>query len=174
MPEGDRRRLEVVVSPLVPEDWPDVRRIHEEGIATGVATLDPESPDWATWNAGHRPDGRSVARVDGVVVGWVALSPYSSRPVYSGVAWESVYVSEAARGAGVGTRLLAQLVADAEAGGVWTLLAGVLADNVPSLALHRRLGFREIGVNRRLGRGRDGRWRDVVLLERRSEVVGAD
>ena len=162
----------VAIDPMTPADWPAVQRIHQEGIATGVATLDPESPDWATWDAGHRPDCRFVARIGGDLVGWVALSPYSGRPVYAGVAWESVYVASAARRSGVGRALLDRLVSASEAAGTWTLLAGILADNRASLALHRRVGFREIGVNRRLGQDARGRWRDVVLMERRSPVVG--
>jgi len=164
----------LTIEPMTPADWPAVRRIHGEGIATGVATLDPESPDWGRWDAGHRPDCRFVARLQGTVVGWVALSPYSARPVYGGVAWESVYVARGARRSGVGRALLEQLVQASEAAGVWTLLAGIVADNRPSLLLHRRAGFREIGLNRRLGRDRHGRWRDVVLMERRSEVVGPE
>jgi phosphinothricin acetyltransferase len=162
------------IEPMTAADWPAVRRIHQEGIATGVATLDPESPDWERWDAGHRADCRFVARIDGVVVGWTALSPYSGRAVYAGVAWESVYVGKGARRSGVGTALLERLVIESEAAGIWTVLAGILADNRPSLALHLRAGFREIGINHRLGRGKDGRWRDVVLMERRSEVVGGD
>ena len=164
--------MSVVVEPMTPADWPAVHRIHGEGIATGVATLDPESPDWAQWDAAHRDDCRFVARRGSDVVGWIALSPYSARPVYRGVAWESVYVGKGARGGGIGRALLERLVEASEAAGVWTLLAGILADNRASLALHRRAGFREIGVNRRLGRDPSGRWRDVVLMERRSEVVG--
>jgi len=159
---------------MTPADWPAVRRIHYEGIATGVATLDPKSPDWDRWDAGHRRDCRFVARRGGDVVGWVALSRYSARTVYAGVAWESVYVAKGARRGGVGRALLERLVAESEAAGIWTLLAGIVADNRPSLLLHRRAGFREIGLNRRLGRDRHGRWRDVVLMERRSEVVGVD
>ncbi len=162
----------VTVEAMSPDDWPSVRRIHQDGIATGVATLDPESPDWERWDAGHRPDCRLVARLGGEVVGWTALSPYSARPVYRGVAWESVYVATRARGGGIGRSLLSRLVEESEASGVWTLLAGILADNRASLALHHGAGFREIGINRRLGRDGRGRWHDVVLMERRSEIVG--
>ena len=172
MSEPERSPVVVTVEPMTPDDWPAVRRIHGEGIATGVATLDPATPDWPAWDAGHRPDCRFVARAGGTVVGWVAVSPYAARPVYAGVAWESVYVAARARGMGVGTALLGHLVAASEQAGIWTLLAGVIADNGASLVLHRRAGFREVGRNRRLGRGPDGRWRDVVLLERRSETVG--
>ncbi len=166
--------MSLVIEAMTPADWPAVHRIHGEGISTGVATLDPESPTWERWDSSHRSDCRFIARREGATVGWTALSPYSARPVYLGVAWESVYVANGARGAGIGRALLERLVEASEAAGVWTLLAGILADNRASLALHARAGFREIGVNRRLGRDAQGRWRDVVLMERRSEVVGTD
>lgn len=158
------------------DDWPDVRRIYQEGIASGDATLESEAPDWDHFDRSHRHDCRLVARFEpgGPVVGWVAVSAYSSRRVYAGVAWESVYVAEEARGRGVGRALLEALITDCEAAGLWTLLAGVLEDNAASLALHERVGFRQIGTQRALGRDRTGRWRDVVLLERRSGLVGTD
>ena len=161
------------IEPMTADDWPEVRRIYVEGIATGNATLERDAPDWAHFDRSHPTDARLVARdAHGIVVGWTALSGYSSRKVYSGVAWESVYVAEAARGRGVGRALLEALIPAAELAGYWTLFAGVLADNAPSLALHERVGFRRVGVQERLGQDARGRWRDVVLLERRSEAVG--
>ncbi len=163
----------IAIEPMTADDWPAVRRIYTEGIATGDATLEREAPDWGHFDRSHPAECRLVARstTDGVL-GWTALGGYSARRVYSGVAWESVYVAEAARGRGVGRSLLEALIAASEAAGYWTLLAGVLAENERSLALHQRVGFRQIGVQRRLGQDAGGRWRDVVLLERRSEVVG--
>ena len=158
------------LEPMTPGDWPTVRRIYAEGIATGLATLERQAPDWDHFDRSHRAEGRIVARSGDAVVGWVALSSYSSRRVYAGVAWESVYVAEAVRGRGIGRALLEQLIATADAAGVWTLLAGVLADNAPSLALHERVGFRRVGVQERLGQDVTGRWRDVVLLERRRAI----
>jgi L-amino acid N-acyltransferase YncA len=161
------------VEPLTLADWPSVRRIHAEGIETGDATLEREPPDWDHFDRSHRHDCRLVARApDDSVVGWTALTAYSGRRVYAGVAWESVYVSAAARGQGVGRGLLETLIEQAEAAGLWTLMAGVMAENEASRALHERVGFREIGVQRALGQDATGRWRDVVLLERRSTVVG--
>ncbi len=159
----------ILIEPMRPTDWPDVRRIYEEGIATGDATLESAAPDWHAWDQAHRPEGRLVARSapDGDVVGWAAMSPYSSRAVYAGVAWESVYVAETARGRGVGRALLTALIERGEGAGVWTLIAGIQAENAASLAVHRRVGFREVGVHRALGRDPTGRWRDVLILERR-------
>jgi phosphinothricin acetyltransferase len=155
-----------------PGHWPAVRAIYGAGIATGNATLEREASDWDAWNAGHRADCRLVA-VDGDrVLGWVALSPYSSRRVYEGVAWVGIYVAPDAQGQGVGRALLEGVIEASEAVGVWTLLAGILPENAASLALHERAGFRRIGVQRRIGQDATGRWRDVVLMERRSPVVG--
>lgn len=162
----------LVIEPMEPGDADAVLAIYGEGIATGNATLEAVTPDWRRWNATHRRDCRFVARVDGRVVGWTAVGNYSSRDVYSGVAWESVYVATAARGMGVGSALLATLVPASEGAGIWTLIAGVLVENAASLALHERAGFRRIGVQERLGRDGRGRWRDVVLFERRSPSVG--
>lgn len=163
-----------VVQPMADGDWFEVRRIYAEGIATGDATLEREAPDWTHFDHSHRHDCRLVARssTGGPVLGWTALTAYSSRRVYAGVAWESVYVGAAARGRGVGRALLEALIPASEEAGVWTLLAGVLADNGASLALHEAVGFRRVGVQRAMGQDATGRWRDVVLLERRSRVVG--
>lgn len=164
-----------IVRPMLEADWPAVCHIYEAGIATGNATLEQVVPAWAAWDAAHRPECRLVA-VDegGLVIGWTALSPHSHRAVYAGVAWESVYVDPRARGRGVGTALLAELLPASEANGVWTLQAGILAENTVSFALHQRVGFRIVGIQHRLGRDATGRWRDVALLERRSDVVGAE
>jgi L-amino acid N-acyltransferase YncA len=163
---------ELRIEPMTAADADAVLAIYAEGIATGNATLDPSAPDWRRWHATHRRECRFVARIDDAVVGWTALSSYSSRDVYSGVAWESVYVAAAARGRGIGRALLAELIPASEAAGVWTLIAGIHPENVASLALHERAGFRRIGVQERVGRDPAGRWRDVVLLERRSHVAG--
>ena len=153
------------------EDWPAVRAIYEQGIATGVATFETQAPTWEAWDEAHRPEHRLVARdATGDVLGWVAVSSYSSRRVYAGVVEESVYIAEAARGRGVGRALLERLLADTEAAGIWTVQAGIQAENLPSLALHEQVGFRRVGIRERIGRDHNGVWRDVVLLERRRRV----
>jgi phosphinothricin acetyltransferase len=159
---------DVRIERMRPGHWPAVLAIYQAGIATGNATLEREAPEWEAWNAGHRTDCRFVA-VDGDrVLGWAALAPYSARSVYDGVAWLSVYVAADAQGRGIGRALVEALVEASEEAGVWTLLAGILPENGASLAIHQRAGFRRIGVQRRLGRDAAGRWRDVVLMERRS------
>jgi phosphinothricin acetyltransferase len=160
----------VQIRPLVESDWPAVASIFEEGIATGDATFETEPPSWDAWDAAHT-DVRVVAERDGGVVGWAALSGTSDRCCYRGVAEVSVYVAAAARGRGVGKALLDAVISRSEAAGIWTLQAGIFPENKPSLRLHLGCGFRLVGVRERLGE-LGGVWRDVLLLERRSEVVG--
>jgi phosphinothricin acetyltransferase len=155
---------------LRPADWPEVAAIYEQGIRTGNATFDLGAPAWDDWDAAHAAEHRFVAVEDGRVVGWVALSPVSDRCCYAGVAEHSVYVTEEARGRGVGRALLEALIESTEKTGIWTLQSGIFPENEPSVALHLALGFRVVGVRERLGR-LHGVWRDVLLLERRSEVV---
>jgi L-amino acid N-acyltransferase YncA len=161
----------VVIRDMEANDWEDVRAVYLEGIATGDATFETDAPEWERWDAAHLAHCRLVARSGETIAGWAALSPVSARRVYAGVAETSVYVSADFRGVGVGHALLGALVICSERHGVWTLQAGVFPENVASLALHRQHGFREVGRRERLGKMND-RWRDVVLLERRSEVVG--
>ena len=169
------RPRRVRIESMTTEDRLEVRRIYAEGIATGDATLEREVPDWAHFDRSHPAECRLVARdASGAILGWTALGGYSSRKVYAGVAWESVYVAEAARGQGIGRALLESLIPASEAAGYWSLFAGVLAENTASLALHERVGFRRVGIQQRMGQDARGRWRDVVLLERRSPTVGGD
>jgi L-amino acid N-acyltransferase YncA len=160
----------IAIRDLRPGDWPEVSRIYAEGIATRNATFETDVPTWEVWDAAHLPGHRLVAVETREVVGWIALVPVSSRCCYAGVAEVSAYVAEQARGQGIGAALLERLVESAEAAGIWTLETGVFPENAPSLALLKRFGFREVGVRERIGR-LDGVWRDVVFLERRSEVI---
>ena len=153
------------------DDWPEVARIFEEGIRTGNATFEIEVPSWEAWDAAHLPEHRLVAERDGRVVGWIALAPVSSRCCYAGVAEVSAYVAEGARGAGVGKALLGAVIESSERAGIWTLETGVFPENAASVGLLQRFGFRVVGTRERIGE-MHGMWRDVVFLERRSEVVG--
>ena len=159
------------IAPLTASHWDAVRAIYLEGISTGHATFQQTAPPWPEWDKSHLPTCRFVAKFESQVIGWAALSPVSSRCVYSGVAEVSVYVAQAARGTGIGTKLLAKLIDDSEEENIWTLQAGIFPENMVSLSLHTRAGFRIVGIRERLG-SMDGRWRDVVLLERRSSVAG--
>lgn len=159
------------VDKMQSEDWGAVRSIYQEGIATGNATFETDAPEWQEWDRSHLRDCRFVARREGQVVGWGALSPVSSRCVYAGVAEVSIYVTASARGEGIGKTLLRTLIEASERQGIWTLQAGVFPENEASIALHMACGFREVGYREKIGQ-MNGHWRDVILLERRSEVVG--
>jgi L-amino acid N-acyltransferase YncA len=165
--------MTLVVEKMLDGHREDVLSVYAEGLATGDATFETEPPDWARWTARHLPACRLVAFSGGRFAGWAALSPVSARRVYAGVAEVSVYVGAGFRGAGVGRSLLSALVRGSEAEGFWTLQASVFPENVASVALHRSCGFREVGRRERVGRLR-GRWRDTILLERRSPNVGVD
>jgi phosphinothricin acetyltransferase len=154
-----------------PDDWPRVAEIYAEGIATGYATFETSVPTYEAWDAGRRKDLRYVAELDGVVAAWVAASPVSARPAYAGVVEHGIYVYPGSTGLGLGSTLLRHFIAASERAGVWTIQSGVFPENTASLALHAGCGFRQVGVRERIGR-LHGRWRDVVLLERRSPVVG--
>jgi len=151
---------------MLADDWPAVAAIFAEGIATRAATFETEPPDYATFDASHHTAHRLVAVEDNRLVGWVALAPTSSRECYAGVAESSVYVSERARGRGVGRALMDALLASAASGGIWTIHAGMFPENTASVALHERFGFRRVGRFERIAR-LDGVWRDTILLELR-------
>jgi len=166
---SDRQSCDIV--PMTEPHWDAVREIYRQGIATGDATFEKSVPDWKEWNERHLASCRLVACVGDRVLGWAALSPVSSRCVYGGVAEVSIYISEELRGRGLGRRLLAALVEASEQNGIWTLQAGIFPENTASIHLHQQAGFRIVGTRERIG-CMDGRWRDTVLMERRSGVVG--
>jgi phosphinothricin acetyltransferase len=159
------------IGAMLPTHWEAVRAIYREGIDTRNATFETETPDWQTWDEKHLQQCRLVASVDDQVVGWAALSPVSSRCVYRGVAEVSIYIAASARGQGIGKALLKALVDESEAAGIWTLQAGIFPENAVSVALHKAFGFREVGIRKHIGKMGDT-WRNVLLMERRSEIVG--
>ena len=163
--------MDLAVDRMRVEDWNEVARIFLEGISTGHATFETHVPSWDEWNAGHIPGSGLVVRAGATVVGWAALSPTSTRRVYAGVAEVTMYVTAGLRGKGIGHELLSRLIALSENLGVWTLQAVVFPENSASVRLHGRLGFREVGRRERIGQ-MNGVWRDVILLERRSQSVG--
>ena len=164
----------IQIRPLGRDDWDNVLAVYLEGIATGLATFETAAPSWARWDSAHLNFARlaAVSEENGLA-GWAALSPVSSRSAYSGVAEVSVYVGSGFRGQGLGGMLLDQLVGASESNGIWTLQASVFPENVASLALHSNRGFRKIGFRERVAK-LSGVWRDTVLLERRSQIVGVD
>ncbi|MCH8352138.1 MAG: N-acetyltransferase [Chloroflexi bacterium] len=153
-------------------DWSAVRNPYVEGLATGNATFETQAPEWHDWDGHHLTSCRLVARSGDWVGGWAALSPVSRRPAYSGVAEVSIYVASGARGLGAGNALLRELVRRSEESGVWTLQASIFPENTASIAIHKGCGFREVGYRERIS-SLHGHWRDTVIMERRSRVVGA-
>jgi phosphinothricin acetyltransferase len=161
------------IDSMRPDDWDQVRAIYQDGIATGHATFETNAPDWEQWDAGHLASCRLVARDGAKILGWAALGAVSRRKVYAGVAEVSVYIAADARGKRVGDNLMAALIAASEAHGIWTLQASIFPENRASVALHLKHGFRELGRRERIAK-LHGVWRDTVVLERRSRVVGQD
>jgi len=166
------------VEPMTEAHWPDVRRIWAAGLATGHASFAAEPPAWERFDADRLAEHRFVALVDGQVAGWVAVSPTAARPEYAGVVEHSVFVDPSAAGHGVGRALLDRLIASTETAGIWSIRSAIFPENAASLALHRVAGFRVVGTRERVARfgygPMAGKWRDVVLVERRSRVVGLD
>ena len=167
------------IRPMFAADWTDVERIYAQGIDDGEATFETTTPTWERFDAGKLPYARLVALGDaGRVLGWAAASPVSTRPVYSGVVEHSVYIDRDARGGGIGRALLDAFIQAAEDAGVWTIQSSVFPENAASLRLHTRAGFRVVGQRERIARSgvgpHAGRWRDTVVIERRSDRNGVD
>ena len=166
--------MQIEVREMIPDDWPAVREIYRQGIDSGDATFEREPPDWEAWHARRHPNCRLVAESDGTLIGFACVSPSSKRAVYSGVCEIMVYVAERNRGHGVGSLLMTAIVNATEAEGIWMLESSIFPDNVASIRAHERVGFRVVGTRERIGRFHDGRWRDTVLMERRSAVAGLE
>ena len=159
------------IIPMLPAHWPSVKKIYEEGIATGNATFQTTAPEWEEWDAGHVKNSRIVAVQDDHILGWAALTTVSGRCVYAGVAEVSVYVAADARGKGIGKKLLQALIEESEKNNFWTLQAGIFPENENSIKIHEDGGFRIIGRREKIGQ-MNGVWRDTLLLERRSRIAG--
>jgi len=155
---------------LIDKHWDQVKIIYQKGIDTGNATFQTSAPSWEEWDSSHLASCRITMQQDGKVVGWAALTPVSSRCVYAGVAEVSVYVDPAHCGKGIGLTLLNELVRQSEAEGIWTLQAGIFPENMASLRIHEKAGFRILGTREKIGK-QNGIWRDTALLERRSSAI---
>ena len=164
---------ELQIRTLTVEDWESVRSIYIDGMASGQATFETEAPTWQRWNQAHLMAPRLAAISQETIAGWAALSPVSARSVYAGVAEVSVYVASEWQGRGIGRALLERLVSESERNSIWTLQASIFPENVASISLHKACGFREVGTRTRIGK-MNGVWRDTILLERRSKLVGCD
>lgn len=163
--------MNIELRPLKKDDWPSVAEIYKQGIITGNATFEKDIPTWDAWDSAHFKMCRIVATVGEEIVGWAALTKVSGRCIYAGVAEVSVYVASLYKGQKVGTKLLESLISESEQKGFWTLQAGIFPENIASLKLHKNLGFRKVGFREKIGK-MNGRWRDTILLERRSKIVG--
>ena len=155
---------------MTPGDWEQVRAIYLEGVREGNSTFETEAPSWEAWDEAHHKSPRLVMRAGNQVLGWAALSPVSKRRVYGGVAEVSVYITESARGKGIGRALLEALIENSEQAGIWTLQASIFPENEASIELHLKCGFREVGRRERIAKLK-GVWRDTILFERRSRLV---
>lgn len=164
--------MDVLIRTMSANDWPAVAEIYRQGIETGKATFQVDVPAYTEWDAAHIRECRFVAVVEDKVAGWTALSKVSNRCVYAGVAELSLYIGENARGKGVGQKLLQHLIAESERAGFWTLQSGIMDDNLASIRLHEKCGFRQIGYRERIGRDVKGKWRNNILMEKRSQVAG--
>lgn len=161
----------IILCKMENSDWNSVKRIYEEGIATRNATFQQEAPDWEEWNNNHLKHSRIIAKENSTIIGWAALVPVSGRCVYAGVAEVSVYLSDNARGKGLGKRLLQKLIEESEANNIWTLQSGIFPENIASIKIHEVCDFHILCKRERIGQ-MNGIWRDTILMERRSKIVG--
>ncbi len=161
----------ITFSTLLQEHWQTVRSIYEEGIRTGNATFQHSAPEWDEWTSSHLSHSRIIAIVDNEIAGWAALTPVSGRCVYAGVGEVSVYVAEKFLGQKIGNALLQELIKQSELNDIWTLQAGIFPENAGSIKIHEANGFRTVGYREKIGQ-MNGVWRDTVLMERRSNIVG--
>ncbi len=164
----------ITIENMTNSDWSDVKRIYQQGLDSGISTFQTEVPSFEEWNEKHVPSCRLVAKIKDQVVGWAALTKVSHRCVYEGVAEVSIYMDSDFQGQGIGSKLLTALIKESEQNGFWTLQSTILTENVASIELHTKCGFNIIGIRSKIGKGKDGFWKDVVIVEKRSGVVGID
>jgi L-amino acid N-acyltransferase YncA len=167
-------RMKYKIEEMESSDLEEVNNIYVEGIKTGLATFQTEAPTWENWDKSHLQSCRLVARSESSILGWVALSPTSSRSCYAGVVEVSIYIGEKYKGQGIGKSLLTSIIKQSEENGIWTLYCAIIRENIGSIVLHRKCGFREIGIREKIAKMSNEAWHDVVLMERRSKVVGID
>ncbi|CAM4179453.1 GNAT family N-acetyltransferase [Zobellia nedashkovskayae] len=165
--------IEIELKAMLPEDWQSVSKIYAEGMSTGYATFEQQTPTYEAWSTNHLEHCRLVAFLGDKCMGWAALSPVSKRAVYCGVAEVSIYILQDAQGKGVGSKLMQALISESEENGFWTLQSGIFPENKGSIRLHEKMGFRYIGKREQIAQ-RDGIWKDNLLFERRSKIVGAN
>lgn len=164
---------DIKISVMQDEDWPVVCAIFQEGIEGGNATFSMTPPTWDEWDAGHLKEARFVAKLNNEIVGWIALSPFSNRDFHSGVVEDSIYLSSKAQGKGIGSKLLEACIKDSEQSNIWLIQSQIFTENIGSIKLHEKFGFYPVGIRKKIGK-HNGVWRDVLLLDRRSEFVGID
>ncbi len=157
----------IIIRDMLSTDWIHVSSIYSEGLKTNLATFQTDCPTYDEWDSNHIKNCRLVAELDGVMIGWCSLSPVSSRCVYGGVAEVSVYIRETHRGKGIGAALLNALSTESEKAGYWTLQSGIMQDNIASIRLHEKCGYRMVGYREKIGKDKFGVWRNTVLMERR-------
>jgi len=164
--------MNYTIEPLLSTDWEEVKNIYIEGIQSGMATFQTEAPDWNIWDHDHLDSCRFVIRCNKKLAGWIALSPTSNRPCYQGVVEVSIYLSKVYKGQGLGTALFKHLITASEKNGFWTLYSSIIRDNAASIALHKKVGFHEVGIREKIAQMPTGIWHDVVIMERRSALIG--
>lgn len=163
----------ITIEKMVDEDWNEVKAIFQEGIDGGNATFSTQAPNWNEWNEGHLKVARFVAKINDEIVGWIALSPFSNRDFHSGVVEDSIYLSEKAQGKGIGSKLLAACIEEAERNNIWLIQSQIFVENTGSIKLHEKFGFYAVGIRKKIGK-HNGIWRDVLLMDRRSSITGID
>lgn len=164
--------MKYIIDDMKFDDWNRVEEIYAEGIASGISTFQGNTPSWIEWDSQHIKNCRLVAKSSTDVLGWAVLSKVSTRPVYDGVAEVSIYVDSKYRGHGVATKLLNALIRKSETYGYWTLQSNIIVENIPSINLHTKCGFRTVGIREKIAKSQSGQWLDTVIVEKRSTIIG--